>query len=113
VSFYGSSDVGYWLGAYEMGAEPHAARERYAELSPITYVGGVTAPTLILHGENDLRCPIGQAEEWFVSLRRLGRKVEMVRYPGASHLFILNGRPSHRVDYNRRLTDWVSRHTEG
>ena len=110
TSFYGNSDEGYWIGEFEFGAEQYDARERYAELSPLSYVENVTAPTLILHGENDDRCPIGQAEEWFVSLRKLGREVEFVRYPGASHLFILNGRPSHRIDYNRRITDWVAEH---
>jgi hypothetical protein len=34
-----------------------------------------------------------------------------VRYPGGSHLFILNGRPSHRVDYNRRIAEWMTKHT--
>ncbi len=110
TSFYGNSDLGFWIGEFEFGAEQYDARERFAELSPLSYVEGVTAPTLILHGENDDRCPIGQAEEWFVSLRKLGREVEFVRYPGASHLFILNGRPSHRIDYNRRITDWVTEH---
>ncbi|MGH2759880.1 MAG: alpha/beta hydrolase family protein, partial [Actinomycetota bacterium] len=110
VSMYGSSDLGYWIGAHEMGAELHEARERYAEVSPISYVENVSAPTLLLHGERDDRCPVGQAEEWFVALRRRGIEVELVRYPGASHLFILNGRPSHRLDYSRRIAEWVTRH---
>ncbi len=110
LSFTGNSDVGYWIGPHEFGAETYEAPERYAELSPITYVEGVTAPTLILHGENDDRCPVGQAEEWFVALRRRGIEVEFVRYPGASHLFILSGRPSHRIDYNQRITDWLTTH---
>ena len=110
ASIYGTSDLGCWIGSYEFGAELHEARERFAELSPISYVENVTTPTLILHGENDDRCPIGQAEEWFASLQRLGRAVEFVRYPGASHLFILNGRPSHRIDYNRRIVDWMTKH---
>ena len=36
---------------------------------------------------------------------------EFVRYPGGSHLFIVNGRPSHRVDFNARIVDWVTRYT--
>ena len=32
----------------------------------------------------------------------------MVRYPGASHLFVIGGRPSHRVDFSRRIEAWVS-----
>jgi dipeptidyl aminopeptidase/acylaminoacyl peptidase len=109
TSFYGNSDLGFWLGKFEMGAEQYEARERFAELSPLSYVENVKTPTLVLHGENDDRCPVGQAEEWFVSLRRLGVESEFVRYPGGSHLFILSGRPSHRIDYNQRIADWVTR----
>ena len=68
---------------------------------------------MILHGEIDDRCPVGQAEQWFISLRRRGVEVEFVRYPSASHLFILNGRPSHRIDYNRRIIDWLTGHITG
>lgn len=110
ASFYGNSDLGYWVGAFEVGAELHEARDRFAELSPLSYVEGVAAPTLILHGENDQRCPVGQAEEWFIALRRRGVDCELVRYPGASHLFILSGRPSHRIDYNQRIADWLTRY---
>ena len=46
-------------------------------------------------------------------LGELGAEVptEFVRYPGGSHLFILNGRPSHRVDFTTRVVDWVTRYT--
>jgi dipeptidyl aminopeptidase/acylaminoacyl peptidase len=73
-------------------------------------VGKVSAPTLILHGAEDHRCPVGQAEQWFSALRSQGVDTEMVLYPGEGHLFILNGRPSHRVDYNQRIVDWLTRH---
>jgi dipeptidyl aminopeptidase/acylaminoacyl peptidase len=110
VAMYGTSAAGPHWDAWQMGGELADVPERYREASPLTHVAGVHAPTLILHGEDDYECPIGQAEEWFTSLRRLGRTVELVRYPGADHLFILNGRPSHRVDYVRRVVDWLDRH---
>jgi dipeptidyl aminopeptidase/acylaminoacyl peptidase len=111
TSFYGNSDMGWWMGAFEMGGEAFEVRDRFVELSPISYVEHVATPTLVLHGENDDRCPVEQAEEWFVSLRRNGVEAEFVRYPGGSHLFILNGRPSHRADYNERIVDWLRRRT--
>jgi dipeptidyl aminopeptidase/acylaminoacyl peptidase len=111
TSFYGNSDMGFWMGVFEFGSEPWEARDTFARLSPISYIENVTTPTLMLHGENDDRCPIEQAEEWFVSLKRRGVEAEFVRYPGGSHLFILNGRPSHRIDYNRRIEEWMTRHT--
>ncbi|MYW02717.1 S9 family peptidase [Streptomyces sp. SID3343] len=79
--------------------------------SPITEVARVTVPTLILHGAADDRCPPAQAEQWFHALRTRGVPVRLVLYPGQSHLFILDGRPSHRVDYTRRVVAWVTEHT--
>ncbi|MFI0419135.1 prolyl oligopeptidase family serine peptidase [Spongiactinospora sp. 9N601] len=102
----GTADIGPPLTEIEIGG-----LDRQAELSPLTYVDGVRAPTLILHGDADERCPAGQAEEWFHALRVRGVPVRLVRYPGASHLFILTGRPSHRADYCRRVVDWVTEHT--
>ncbi len=110
-SFHGTSDVGIWFTPFEMRDGLIANRETYRRLSPIHYVERVTTPTLILHGEADDRCPIGQGEELFTGLVAAGRvPVEFVRYPGGSHGFILNGRPSHRVDFTRRVTDWVERY---
>ncbi|MER6952140.1 S9 family peptidase [Nonomuraea sp. NPDC000554] len=99
-SMVGTSDAGYFLKEYECAGGVVAQ-------SPITHVAGVATPTLILHGENDDRCPVGQAEQWFAALRERAVPVRLVRYPGASHLFILNGRPSHRFDYNERIIAWL------
>ena len=57
--------------------------------------------------------PTTQAEQWFAALRARGVPTEMVLYPGASHLFILNGRPAHRRDYSERIVDWLERHAGG
>lgn len=108
-SQYGASDFGGFFTS-EVEAAPFENRELYSSLSPITFIENVTTPMLVLHGQNDDRCPIGQAEEWFASLTRQRKVAEMVIYPGASHLFILQGRPSHRLDYSRRLVDWVTRY---
>jgi dipeptidyl aminopeptidase/acylaminoacyl peptidase/CubicO group peptidase (beta-lactamase class C family) len=87
-----------------------AARGAFAAMSPLSQVGDVTTPTLILHGGADLRCPVGQAQQWFTALREQGVPARLVLYPGASHLFILDGAPSHRIDYNNRVVDWVEQY---
>lgn len=112
VSFAGTADVGVLMDRYELGWQPDRDAALAAELSPLTHANRVTTPTLILQGENDDRCPVEQAEEWFAALRSRERTVQLVRYPGASHLFILQGRPSHRLDYAQRIIDWVTSHTE-
>jgi dipeptidyl aminopeptidase/acylaminoacyl peptidase len=110
-SFFGTSDIGMWFAPWEMGASLTDGRETFRRLSPINYVDKVTTPTLVLHGEADERCPIGQGEELFTGLVAAGKVLtEFVRYPGGSHMFIAQGRPSHRVDFNRRVVDWVTRH---
>lgn len=112
-SFFGTSDIGLWFGPWEMGSLPDSTGV-FRRLSPVNYLSQVTTPTLVLHGEADDRCPIGQGEELFIGLVAAGRvPTEFVRYPGGSHLFVLGGRPSHRVDYHRRLIDWIERYTLG
>lgn len=110
TSMAGTSDAGHELAVHELGATAHADRARYAEMSPIARVEDVRTPTLVIHGAADHRCPVGQAQQWYSALRELGVPTRLVLYPDASHLFILEGRPSHRVDFNRRVLDWVEQH---
>lgn len=110
-SMHGTSDIGMWFCMWELSGGIFAKREAFRLHSPVNYVDRVTTPTLILHGEADDRCPIGQGEEFFIGLVAAGKApAEMVRYPGSSHSFRLNGRPSHRLDYYRRLVDWLERY---
>ena len=112
VSEYGSSDDWPLMAGYELDGTPWESAERYAAMSPLTRVHEVTTPTLVLHGEDDLTCPVGQAQQWHTSLRQLGVPTELVLYPGASHVFILLGRPSHRMDYNRRVLSWLDQYVD-
>ncbi|MFG1610181.1 serine hydrolase [Actinoplanes sp. NPDC049265] len=107
----GTSDMGSFLAEYELKARPWTAPDRYAAMSPQARVADVTVPTLVLHGEDDLRCPVGQAQQWHTALRERGVPAELVTYPGASHLFIVDGPPSQRMDYGRRVAEWVRRWT--
>lgn len=111
VSMHGTADDGSLMGAFELGGPPWAAPDRYAAMSPLSRVDHVDTPTLVMHGRDDLTCPVGQAQQWHTSLRERGVPTELVLYPEASHAFILLGRPSQRLDYARRLLDWVERHT--
>ena len=108
-----ASDEGFPGLSRELGGTPWDDRALLAAQSPYESVGKVTAPTLVLHGGADDRCPTTQAEQWFAALRARGVPTEMVLYPGASHLFILNGRPAHRRDYSERIVDWLERHAGG
>lgn len=109
-SHAGTSDTGYYCIPYLMDGEFHQARERYHRLSPVGYCHRASTPTLILQGENDGRCPRGQAEELFANLIRCSEApVEMVVYPDSTHAEAESGRPANRVDYHRRLAAWAAR----
>ena len=66
--------------------------------------------TLVVVGEDDQRCPVGQAEQLFVTLKKAGCEVEFARYPGESHGFFVMGAPEHRVDFYQRSLDWFKQH---
>jgi dipeptidyl aminopeptidase/acylaminoacyl peptidase/CubicO group peptidase (beta-lactamase class C family) len=110
TSMGGTSDAGHLLSELELGLVPWADRERYAELSPFSEVENVQTPTLVIQGANDLRCPVGQAQQWHTALRERGVPSQLVLYPEGSHLFIIDGPPSHRMDFNRRVVEWVERY---
>jgi dipeptidyl aminopeptidase/acylaminoacyl peptidase/CubicO group peptidase (beta-lactamase class C family) len=112
TSAAGTSDIGHMLAALELGITAWAggARDRYHAMSPLSRVDNVTTPMLIQHGGSDLRCPVGQAEQWHTALRERGVPAQLVLYPHASHLFIVDGPPSQRIDWNQRIVDWVQQY---
>lgn len=86
------------------------APEEYERLSPIQHVRNITCPMLIIHSENDLRCPINQAEELFVALRLLGKDVTFYRFPGESHELSRSGSPVHRRQRAEIILDFFAHH---
>jgi dipeptidyl aminopeptidase/acylaminoacyl peptidase len=111
-SMYGTSDIGHSWGPYEWGGTPHEASEAFAAHSPSTFAHRATTPTLIMQGEADDRCPIGQGEQMFVALKQAGCEVEFARYPGGAHTMLRVGPPSHRADFLTRLVGWFSDHLQ-
>jgi dipeptidyl aminopeptidase/acylaminoacyl peptidase len=83
----------------------------YVERSPLTYAPRMRTPLLLIHNEQDLRCPIEQAEQLFAQLRRIGKcTVEMVRFPEESHNLSRSGRPDRRVERLQRIYGWFDKH---
>ncbi len=82
--------------------------DEYARMSPITAVRNIDAPMLIIHSEEDWRCPIGQAEELWVALKLLGKEADFYRFPGENHELSRSGSPLHRVQRGEIILDWFS-----
>ncbi|MYC30405.1 MAG: S9 family peptidase [Chloroflexi bacterium] len=112
VGMYGTSDIGVSFGEVQWGGTPVKDLQKLVDRSPITYASRVEAPVLLLHGESDARCPIAQSEAYFVQLKRLGKTVEMVRFPGSSHSLPRQGHPRLREEYLERTLGWFDRYLQ-
>ena len=79
--------------------------------SALTFADRITTPLLLLHADNDLRCPFSESYQLFVTLRKRKHIVELVRYPGVSHLIDWPefGTPGQRTDRLRRTAAWFER----
>ena len=89
------------------------APEVYRAQSPVHQVRDIHTPLLILHSENDLRCPTSQADQLFVALRLLGREVEYWQFPEEGHELSRSGSPRHRIQRAELILDWFGRHLGG
>ena len=105
----GAADIG-WTFKGEVGAYWFEDPEAYLRISPSTYAKDITTPMLIVHSEDDLRCPVGHAEDLFTILRLLKREVELVRFPEESHELTRSGSPVHRVQRFELILEWFDRH---
>ena len=123
-SMYGTSDISTSFGeaqwanrlaggmavsrplANELAEGVDSLAYRLLQRSPITFAPNVETPVLLLHGEADARCPIGQSEQYFQIMKRLGKEVEMVRFPNCSHGFLRTGHVALRQAYLARMLSW-------
>jgi dipeptidyl aminopeptidase/acylaminoacyl peptidase len=106
TSFFGTSDIGYFFAQEEVGGVPWERLQHYIENSPITHVHNVKTPVLIIHSEEDYRCPIEQGEQLFVSLKKLGREATMLRFPEENHELSRSGKPNHRTERLDHIIKW-------
>lgn len=105
VSFAGTSDIGGFFGREYVGSDPTAV----ARQSPQALVGDVRTPTLVIHSEQDLRCPLEQAQQYYAGLLRHGVEAELVVFPGEDHELSRSGRPQHRIARFESISAWWSR----
>jgi dipeptidyl aminopeptidase/acylaminoacyl peptidase len=105
-SFTGTADIPGFLPDY-FGGEPWQQFENFQKHSPITYVKNVTTPTLVLHGEADVRVPPSQGYEYYHALKRQGTTAKMVVYPRQPHG---PQEPKFVLDIMQRHLDWVEKY---
>jgi dipeptidyl aminopeptidase/acylaminoacyl peptidase len=105
-SFAGTSDIGGWFAQRYTGAGYPDGWATWWEKSPLSLAEHITTPTLIVHSDDDHRCPPEQAEQLFLALLHNGTPTEMLRFPGEGHELSRSGRPRHRVERFEAILDW-------
>jgi dipeptidyl aminopeptidase/acylaminoacyl peptidase len=102
----GTADYGWPFVEDLVGDDP----ARIAAQSPLTHAGRIRMPMLLIHSEEDWRCPLEQAQRLFTLLKRNGVEAELLLFPGEGHELTRSGLPSHRVARFDAILAWWDRH---
>ncbi|WP_419146835.1 S9 family peptidase [Pseudoalteromonas 'SMAR'] len=107
-SFVLTADFYPFFADYWFPGKPWEHMEHYMKRSPISYVGNVTTPTMLLTGEADYRTPISETEQYYQALKLQGVDTAMVRIPDASHG--ITRRPSNLLNKVAYIQWWFDKH---
>ncbi|MEE2941133.1 MAG: S9 family peptidase [Planctomycetota bacterium] len=107
ISFALTADAYDFFWQYWFPAAPWEEPEHYWKRSPLSLVGSVKTPTMLLTGEQDFRTPISESEQYFQALKLRGVETAMVRVPDAGHG--IGRRPSHLLSKVAHILAWFER----
>ena len=111
ISKFGVSDFGYMQPEAISGTKDYWDDILlHLDRSPIRYVKNVKTPCLVIHSEDDLRCPMEQGEQWFVSLKLNGVPTELIRFPDETHELSRSGKPGHREERLWHTVRWFNKY---
>jgi len=108
TSFVLTADLTSFFYKYWFSAPPWDKPEEYWQRSPLSLVGNVTTPTMVVTGEQDYRTPISESEQYYQALRLRGVDTLLVRVPGASHS--LDARPSQLISRIAHILAWFAKY---
>jgi dipeptidyl aminopeptidase/acylaminoacyl peptidase len=111
-TLFGTSDIGHSFSEAESGYLPWENMQWYIDHSPLTYAKDIATPLLIMHSETDLRCPMEQAEQLFVALKKQRKEVVFVRFPDEDHELSRAGKPRHRLERFRLILEWFAKYLQ-
>ncbi len=110
ISFFGTTDIGYFFVPDQLGGDPWSNFEGYVEMSPITHVKNVKTPLLVIHSMEDYRCWMSGGLQLFTALRYLGKEAKLALFPSENHELSRSGKPLHRVKRLDLILDWFEKH---
>ena len=115
VSMYGISDIPP-VSNFEVCSDDPYSEKGFAEMwdvSPLKYVRNAKTPTLIIHSEEDHRCPIAEGYQLYTALVYLRVPARMVVFHGENHELSRTGKPAHRLRRLEEITGWFDKYAKG
>lgn len=110
ASFSLTADFSAFFTRYWFAKMPWEDAEAYWRRSPLSLVGNVKTPTMLMSGEQDFRTPIAEAEQYYQALKLRGIDTALVRVPERSHTLV--GRPSHLIAKATNIIAWFERYRD-
>lgn len=107
VSMVGTTDIPGYLMAHLGGPYWDGNMETYERHSAVYHMDNVVTPTQVIHGTNDLRVPLGQAQEFYWALQEKGVESEMILYPRTGHG---PTEPKFIADVSNQILRWFDKH---
>lgn len=109
ISFYGTSDIGPFFVKFQLQHELNQM-EKLWEMSPLAHAHNAQTPILVMHSDDDLRCPLEQGQQFYVAMKRQGVETKLMTFPQSSHGLSRNGLPNLRIKRLESVLDWFDKH---
>ena len=110
ISFYGTSDIGYYFAQDQTDANPYHDLDKMWEQSPLKHAMNIQTPLLFIHSDQDYRCPIEQAMQLYTVIKEQGVETRFVWFKGENHDLSRTGRPKGRIKRLQEITDWMNKY---
>ena len=110
TSFSNLSDIGDIFGEDQMGSSCWKDIEQMWRQSPLKYADRIKTPTLVLHSDNDFRCPVAEGYQMFYALRHHNIPSRLCVFHGENHELSRSGKPKNRVRRLKEITAWMDRY---
>lgn len=105
LSFYGASDIGPSFVEFQLGRDLSKADELW-QMSPLAHAANAKTPLLVIHGEEDLRCPLEQGQQMYIAMKKQRVETKLVTFPKSSHGLSRNGLPNLRIQRLDEIANW-------
>lgn len=109
ISFYGTSDIGAFFVEFQLQRDLSDV-EGLWRMSPLAHAANAKTPILLMHSEQDLRCPMEQAEQFYVAMKKQGVDTKLITFPESNHGLSRDGLPNLRVKRADAIFEWLEKH---